>query len=236
MFDNISQLTDLPFYLIVTFGLITGLAGSVHCTGMCGGLVMALTKDKKGILSYHIGRLVGYLSIGLIIPLMGLEAMGLRENKTLSLIAALSLGATFIFIGLKNFFNFKMSIKLHRSIERLNHNIWKGLFKYLKDFDLLRAFLGGSASALLPCGLLWTVLILSLTASSPTYSVLFIISFWLGTTPALSFAPGIIKKVLLPIEKKLPKVVPTMFIVIGLATLTSRVYGLYVQTGAHSCH
>lgn len=236
MFDNLHELNHLPFYFIVFAGLMTGLTGSLHCTGMCGGLVTALTRSKKGILSYHIGRLLGYLSLGLIVPLLGFETLGIKDNKYLSLFAAGTLGLTFIFIGLKGIFKWKVNFSFHNKLEKLNQNIWRGLFKRFSSSDLIRSFFGGSASVLLPCGLLWTIIILALTATSPFTSLLFITSFWLGTTPALSFAPGLIQKVFLPLQRKLPKTIPLFFILIGLITISTRVYAIFNQAGGHSCH
>jgi sulfite exporter TauE/SafE len=203
---------------------------------MCGGLVTALTRSKSGILSYHIGRLLGYVTLGIVIPLLGIEALGIRDNKYLSLFAAGTLGLTFIFIGLKSIFKWQMSFKFHTKLEGLNQSIWRGLFAKLGQRDLLRSFLGGSASVFLPCGLLWTVIILSLTATSPLSSLGFIISFWAGTTPALSFAPGLIQKFLIPLQKRLPRTVPIFFILIGIVTISTRVYALYNQAGGHACH
>ncbi|EQC51666.1 sulfite exporter TauE/SafE family protein [Bacteriovorax sp. DB6_IX] len=234
--DQLTELNNVPLYMIIFAGLVTGLGGSVHCTGMCGGLVTALTRSKKGILSYHLGRLLGYISLGVIIPLLGIEALGVRDNKYLSLFAATTLGLTFIFIGLKSIFKWQMSFKFHTKLEGINQSIWKTLFAKLSQRDLLRSFLGGSASVLLPCGLLWTIIILSLTATSPVSSLAFIISFWLGTTPALSFAPGIIQKFLLPLQRKLPRTIPLFFILIGVLTISTRVYSLYQQAGGQSCH
>lgn len=234
--DQLTELNNIPLYMIVFAGLVTGLTGSVHCTGMCGGLVTALTRSKSGILSYHIGRLLGYMTLGVVIPLLGIEALGIRDNKYLSLFAAATLGLTFIFIGLKSIFKWQLSFQFHHKLEGINQSIWRGLFAKLGKRDLLRSFLGGSASVFLPCGLLWTVIILSLTATSPLSSLAFIISFWAGTTPALSFAPGLIQKVLLPLQKRLPRTVPIFFILIGIVTISTRVYALYNQAGGHACH
>jgi len=234
--DQLTELSNVPIYMIIFAGLVTGLTGSVHCTGMCGGLVTALTRSKSGIMSYHIGRLLGYISLGVVIPLLGIEALGIRDNKYLSLFAASTLGLTFIFIGLKSIFKWNLSFKFHSKLEGLNQSIWRTLFAKLSKRDLLRSFLGGSASVLLPCGLLWTIIILSLTATGPISSIAFIISFWLGTTPALSFAPGIIQKFLIPLQRKLPRTIPIFFILIGIITISTRVFSIYHQAGGHTCH
>ena len=57
---------------------LVGLAGGVHCVGMCGGIVAALRMvTPKGVspmpytLSYNIGRICSYTLAGAITGLMG---------------------------------------------------------------------------------------------------------------------------------------------------------------------
>lgn len=212
---------------------MTGILGSTHCVGMCGGLVMALGRGLKISLSYQIGRLVGYSTLGIALPLLGLNIMGLKNNITLAYISAFFMGSIFIFIGLKNLFSWKKTFFKHDYLEKLNIKIWGQLFKYLKDFEIMRSLLAGAASALLPCGLLWTILILTFTASSPLQSFVFVFFFWIGTIPALSFAPEIINKLAKPLLKKLPRVIPILLIIVGVSTITFRILMLYNQ---HACH
>ena len=57
---------------------IFGLISSLHCIGMCGPIAMMLPVDSHNqakkvtqILTYHIGRLTAYATIGLIFGLLG---------------------------------------------------------------------------------------------------------------------------------------------------------------------
>src|SRR6188768_110874 len=61
-------------YTAFLFGLIS----SFHCVGMCGPIALMLpvdrtnpTKKASQILTYHIGRLSAYASIGLLFGLLG---------------------------------------------------------------------------------------------------------------------------------------------------------------------
>jgi len=237
LLDQLNELSTAPLYFIIFAGLISGLAGSLHCTGMCGGLITAITKTKYDIAIYHVGRLLGYISLGVLLPLTGIKVLNLQSNKYLALIGAITLGLTFIYLGLKQVFNWKIDLKLHRILERINHKTYSVVFSTFSKSNSLKSFSVGAISVLLPCGLLWLVIILSLTASNALYSSIFILFFWFGTVPALSFAPILIKKVLSPLQNIIPRTVPLLLITIGLVTIGHRVYMVFFQaTGGHSCH
>ncbi len=57
---------------------ILGLISSLHCIGMCGPIAMMLPVDHQNeakkvtqIITYHLGRLTAYGTIGLIFGLLG---------------------------------------------------------------------------------------------------------------------------------------------------------------------
>lgn len=57
---------------------IFGLISSLHCIGMCGPIAMMIPVDRTNpakkvtqIITYHIGRLSAYATIGLIFGLVG---------------------------------------------------------------------------------------------------------------------------------------------------------------------
>lgn len=235
--DQLSSLNHLTFYGLIVLGMTTGLLGSSHCVGMCGAIVTASSKSKMQILSYHIGRLLGYLSLGVLIPYLGIEMSGIKENGDIKLISALLIGGMFIFIGLKDILKFKSSHKLSANYQKLYKKSWTVVFNKFYRFEHLRSFFIGSLSSLLPCGLLWIVLIMSLTTANPFYSLAFIASFWLGTTPALSFAPLFIRKFIRPLSQKMPRLIPSTFILLGIITISYRIYNFYfVIPEGMSCH
>lgn len=233
MLDQLTDLSIQPLYFIIFAGIVSGLVGSTHCIGMCGGLVVAMTKNKKGILSYHLGRLTGYCLIGVILPLLGLKTLGLQGNKIVSMTGAMIMGLLFIYIGLKNLLKWKSYTPKHEFLENLNVKLWQRLYQSFKNQEIIRSYFGGSASVLLPCGLLWSVLILSISATGPVYSLVFIAAFWLGTMPVLSFAPEIFQKFLRPLQNKLPRTIPITLIIIGISTIGFRVIHIYNE---HMCH
>ena len=236
--DQLNELNHLSLYGLIILGFTTGLLGSGHCLGMCGGVVSATTKSKKEVTLYHIGRLLGYLSLGVIIPYIGIEISGIKENANIKLFSALLIGITFIIIGIQDILKTKISrSKISQKYQGLYKKAWSNIFNRFYHYSSLRSFSIGSLSALLPCGFLWVVLIMSLTTSNLFYAAAFIFSFWLGTTPALSFAPLLIRKFISPLNKKIPSLIPSTFILLGVVTISYRLYNFYfiVEKGA-SCH
>jgi sulfite exporter TauE/SafE len=51
-------------------GLVLGMAGSLHCVGMCGPLVLMMPTGWLGTLIYHLGRTLTYALLGLLAGLM----------------------------------------------------------------------------------------------------------------------------------------------------------------------
>jgi len=47
-------------------GLMLGMAGSLHCIGMCGPLVLMMPSGWLGTVVYHVGRTLTYALLGLI--------------------------------------------------------------------------------------------------------------------------------------------------------------------------
>ncbi|HXH71420.1 MAG TPA: sulfite exporter TauE/SafE family protein, partial [Mariprofundaceae bacterium] len=55
-----------------------GLLGSLHCIGMCGGLVGALALGRpaiwwSGLFIYQLGRVTTYALFGLLVGLVGVS-------------------------------------------------------------------------------------------------------------------------------------------------------------------
>jgi len=65
----------LPSMLLWMF--VMGFMGSLHCVGMCGGLISAISISTKktwwsGLLVYQLGRISTYAMLGLTLGFTGL--------------------------------------------------------------------------------------------------------------------------------------------------------------------
>jgi hypothetical protein len=195
-----------------------GLGGSLHCLGMCGGLSATLAKSKKDMVLFNIGRLISYLflfSLGL--SLVSFIPASLKEN--FAFISTVIIGLLFIVLGLKRF-NINLKWKLFKNIKR-------------KSIHPSGALLGGMATALLPCGFLYSVLFILVGVEYKLLGILLVVSFWLGTVPVLLFGPSIYFRFIAPIERKVPRIAGASLIILGVVTVGFRLTLLYQKASCH---
>jgi len=184
------MLTDVS--LLSAF--LVGLLGGVHCVGMCGGIVAALSlglpADDRAIrwryqLSYNAGRIASYSLAGALFGGIGWLAShwsGIHQVQLgLQLLAALFMIALGLYLG--GWWN-----GLTR-IERLGGVIWARLEPLGRRFLPVRstgqALVLGAIWGWLPCGLVYSVLVWAISAGSPAQGAALLLSFGLGTLPNL---------------------------------------------------
>ena len=139
---------------------IFGLAGSVHCIGMCGPIVLALPIGQSSRLSFIISRLLYNLGRTITYSLMGLGAGWIGQVIVLSgyqNILSVSMG---ILILLILFLPTKTAAKLlpfsffHNTIERVKR-FWGRL---LQNSSYTSLFVIGLLNGFLPCGFVYIAL------------------------------------------------------------------------------
>jgi sulfite exporter TauE/SafE len=161
---------------------LLGFAGSLHCVGMCGPLAMQINpKGSARIITYrllyHAGRILMYSLLGVAGGMLGqfVEINGWQGK--LSIITGMILLITVVTTYAQQWFlppfgkaiafiKFKLSYLLHRKSPGA-------------------AVLTGAFNGLLPCGLVYTALAISLVQPSILSGVFIMILFGLGTVPAL---------------------------------------------------
>lgn len=171
---------------------MAGLAGSGHCLGMCGGIVAALAVSGPAVstgqrfrlnLAYHTGRITTYTLLGLLAGALSQAALfsALRPHLYwLFLLANIMV----IVIGLATAFGLR-----RLSLAMLDGISWSGMSRVLGRASIQatgRAFLvAGLVMGLLPCGLVYGVLISAATGGSWLQGGGMMLAFGLGTLPAL---------------------------------------------------
>lgn len=222
--------------------LIAGLTGSLHCVGMCGGLVTASCRRGSDVFVYQVGRLLGYLALASFAGFLGKTLRFEGGPSWLSMLPALIIGGLFIFWGIKSFRGQRAELPAPAFLGKLYGKLWG---KYVLNAKGGRSFLVGLISILLPCGLLYGVILAALATQSVSMAVTSIFCFWLGTLPSMVMAPGIFQKILRPLQSRLPKFYAIALVTIGLSTISWRAYHHFkphpvsdgvVHEAGHSCH
>lgn len=176
---------------------LVGLLGGVHCVGMCGGIVATLTmglapEHRRGIgsllpyqLAYNLGRLGGYALAGAVIGAVGailLQSVALHwAQRALYLLSAAFMIALGLYLG-----GWWRGLIW---VERAGGLLWRRLEPWGRKLLPVRhwwqAFAVGLVWAWLPCGLVYSVLILALGAGGPLQGAAMMLAFGLGTLPNL---------------------------------------------------
>lgn len=200
---------------------VAGIGGSLHCVGMCGGLVTATCQKSNEVMRYQFGRLAGYLTLGFFAGVLGKIFTIQASNPKLTLVPGLMLGMLFLFWGVQNFRGKKAEIPMPHFFSKFYSLLW---IKLVKNNDSsTKSFLIGLLSIFLPCGLLYGVVLGVAAFEHSMYAILSMFFFWLGTVPSMVFAPTIFQRMLRPLKAKLPKSYALSLIILGLLTISYRV-------------
>jgi uncharacterized protein len=171
---------------------LVGLLGGVHCVGMCGGIVGALsiglpeTRSRWPILlSYNLGRIASYTLAGAIAGGLGYFFSGLLPVQQAQQALLLIAGVFMVLLGLylAGWWN------LLARLEKAGGGLWKRIEPLGRG--LLPVRRPGQALALgmlwgwLPCGLVYSVLVWSVSAGGAGQGALLMLGFGLGTLPNL---------------------------------------------------
>ncbi|MCP1727502.1 sulfite exporter TauE/SafE [Natronospira proteinivora] len=175
---------------------IAGLAGSLHCLGMCGGIAASLgmagsvgTNARRGWLNallYNVGRITSYAVIGAaaagLVMALGIAVGRPDWGGLLRLVTAFIL----IAIGVQLAFNWAGL----RRIEALGGRVWQHLAPLARRFmppkTPLHALALGGLWGWLPCGLVYTMVLAASVSGNPINGAAIMIAFGLGTLPAMT--------------------------------------------------
>ena len=186
----------LQYFLIS----LAGLAGSVHCVGMCGGFVCVMGKDPRGAaatlrrhLTYNLGRVTTYCFLGAVVGTLGLLLVGHHgEVTTVSLaqraLAVLS-GLLMLYIGLQ-FFGFFRGTRWRPPGFGADRLVL-ALRQLVKAPGAGAPLALGALNGFLPCPLVYAFLAQSASAGGPLPGFLTMAAFGLGTFPAMLAMGGI---------------------------------------------
>ena len=167
-----------------------GLAGSVHCVSMCGGVTAGLSmatpkQDNKlpYITSYNVGRIISYTLAGAITgALSNILSHQLHNGIAwLHLISGIFLLLVAAYVG--NWW----PILTH--LEKAGSLIWRYISPMSKRFipfsSPLHALPYGFIWGWLPCGLVYSALTWSLASQNAVNGAVLMLCFGLGTLPSM---------------------------------------------------
>jgi sulfite exporter TauE/SafE len=163
--------------------LLMGLAGSLHCAGMCSPLAMAITGKKPWALNkviYNTGRVVMYGLMGIVAASFG-SMLNIGPYQS---IVSMVVGAVFLFIGIGAISSVRIPY-LTAWINRFSQWL-KARFRFFLDKkSWLSVWMMGLLNGLMPCGLTYLALTYCFILPAGTDGFVFMIAFGMGTWPVM---------------------------------------------------
>jgi uncharacterized protein len=211
--------------MIIT-ALIMGLAGSLHCLGMCSPLAMAVTNmNSKAFLNriiYNAGRVLAYALFGALVSSAGHILPISKFQNLLSIV----LGIVLLIAGIGLL---KISIPfLSRSLGSFTFYV-KTLFgSFLIKKTMGSLFILGGLNAFLPCGLILVALSFCIALETAREGFLFMLFFGIGTLPAMLGFTSILPVIVNRLKFNMLYVTRGMLVVSGLL-LIGRVYLVHIH-------
>jgi len=176
---------------------LVGLLGGVHCVGMCGGIVGALTlglppERRKRLaamvpfqLAYNLGRITSYVVAGAIMGALGMVLAQLLPVYYAQRLLLVLAGLFMILLGL---YLAGWWMLLSR-VEQLGGGLWKRLEPFSRRLIPVRspvqALMVGALWGWIPCGLVYSMLVTAVATGSALKGAGLMLAFAVGTLPNL---------------------------------------------------
>jgi sulfite exporter TauE/SafE len=188
---------------------VVGLLGSVHCAGMCGGIVGALSVAPAlgrpvpvtvraasaarpalaRVLAYNLGRIGSYMTAGALAGALGQGAGALASLP--ALLPALQAGGYWlanlmlVLLGLYLMDAWRGLARLEQGGQLVWHHV-RPLLRRLQPVDSPgRMLAAGALWGWLPCAMVYSVLVTAMLSGSAVDGALVMLAFGLGTLPML---------------------------------------------------
>ena len=232
----------------LSLALLTGFLSSLHCAGMCGPLVLAYSSQPGRIAStvvrstvshllYNLGRILAYGIAGGILGLVGGTVGALR-------------GVGAVFSGLTGVATIVFALYVLRGgsfVPLGGETDVRGIGKrllglYRASFGALIAkgsleskFYIGLLTPLLPCGLLYGMLVRSAGAGSVAEGAMMMVAFGAGIVPALG-AAGVVGSFLNATTRRWADSIAALLLLLMGVSLVWRAVMAGIMEGGHAMH
>lgn len=198
----------LPVFLV-------GVAGSVHCVGMCGGIVGALSLPRRPapllrvpafplpvrsqtppgpaaltiVGAYNAGRIASYMTAGALAGGLAGAAASLASLPALQAVFYWAANLMLVALGLFLMDAWRGLVR----IEQLGQALWRHVSALLRrvhppgtETGGARMFALGAMWGWLPCGMVYSVLVTAMLSGSALQGAAVMLAFGLGTLPMLA--------------------------------------------------
>jgi sulfite exporter TauE/SafE len=229
---------------LLAAAFVTGVLGSAHCFGMCAGLsglfavnasVASLRLQIPMAFAYNAGRILSYAFLGILVASVGQTVVSAIPN--IAVPVRLASGLLIVIVGLQVAFDKRFLAPVEKAGARLWNRIAPAAKSLLPVTSLPKALGLGLLWGWLPCGLVYSVLLLAATTANAANGGLVMIAFGIGTMPAMIMT-GISASSLARFMSRKRVSAGLLIVLIGVLTLAVPVMKLSgnMEKGTHSEH
>ena len=221
-----------PGALSLGAALLAGLAGSGHCIGMCGGIAgaLAMRRPQAGFgtklgyaLAYNLSRITSYALAGALAGLLGRTLLAAVDVKPMSIAFRVVAGAIMIAAAMQLVFGWRLLGPLESAGSGLWRRVapWAG--KRGQSSGIGGAIGLGLAWGWLPCGMTYSMLLLSATTASVPMGAAVMLAFGVGTLPSMVTATVAFERIARALSSRatLRNVAGALLLAFGLYTAGS---------------
>jgi len=200
---------------------MTGLLGSGHCLGMCGGLVSGffMKLGAKGVwpyLAYHGARVSLYAVVGLVAAAIGAVLVSTGQIGLWQGALQIVAGIVVILLGLD-----LLGVSPVRNRLGFAPIAWlrKQFTLAVQKGPVVGALIGGAINGLMPCSMTMAMAVKATTAPSVLEGGLLMLAFGAGTLPSMLSASFLFGKLGPRLRGWLLKGAALFVIALGVSTL-----------------
>jgi len=175
---------------LASTALLMGLAGGPHCIAMCGaacaGIGQAAGHNKnRAMLTFQLGRVLGYSALGAVAAasMQGLgwltvQSAALRPVWGMFHMATLVLGLVLLWRAQQPVW-----------LDSAGKQVWRSVRRLVSGRGGGAPLLLGAVWTFLPCGLLYSALLVAALSGSPLDGAMLMALFALGTSVSMMLGP-----------------------------------------------
>ncbi len=175
--------------------LVMGLAGGPHCVAMCGAACAGIgqvagNRQNTALLSFQAGRWLGYSVMGGLAA-FSVQALGWLTVESAALRPVWSmLHVAAVVLGLLLIWQAKQPVWLDQSAQ----NLWAKICQLNSNLGKVAPIVVGVLWAFMPCGLLYSALMVAALTGNVLQGAITMACFALGSGVSLGLAPWMLLK------------------------------------------
>ena len=219
--------------------LLASLLGSVHCAAMCGAFTClyrpaAVRGAWHAHAAYNAGRLVSYATLGALAGTLGARVNELARGTRVAMPAA-ALAGILMILWAASTIGASAGVRVPVTLAPVwaKRLLGRALVAVRDSSATTRAGLIGLLTTLLPCGWLYTFVVVAGGSGRPGSGVAVMLAFWAGTVPMMATVGVAAGRMLGPVQKRLPLVSAAVVLVLGLLSLAGKLHAPAAIDHAH---